>query len=317
MSSENKYKEEYGISPIDNTFVNINESSMKSIEQQSVDVEGYSLKGKSVDLQLETFQRSYQIEVLLSLVRNVLCWTALICIIVMLAEGKDSQKIEAYVLILAIICLSIGVGFHITRGYYDLTFKNPTIVNILLRDAISKEDFIRVMQQRQLSAPEVIIQVSLKDGSPSFGEASHWSRKGRKKTKEIVYNGWADQSSPINSISFREEKSHYITILKDYRCVDEDTQKSINNEIAEFKSETGYDQNFLRLTFEVLLQWKEADSSADIQSFLVYDGMKALIYQPLLYRISWFCALDSIYRIIFHLNTQSLDNYYLVKFIER
>ncbi len=151
----------------------------------------------------------------------------------------------------------------------------------------------------------------------SHADPNHWTRKGRKTVRELSYRGWADQSAAVNTIAYLEDGASWIVVAKDMRCVDDQSKKSIDGEIAEFRRDTGFDANAYFMNFEVNLQYKEADSSPDAEAFLMFDNGRALIYHMNLYKASWFLALDSICRIIFHLNTRRLEDYYIIKFIER
>ena len=204
------------------------------------------------------------------------------------------------------------------RAYNDLTFQKPTFIMDLLRDALSREEFYRKIQNRELSAPEIFAQVSLRGGAMSYEDTDHWTRSpGRKITKEITYRGWADQSKGVHTIPWPENKAVWVIVVKDFRCLDEDTMKSVEKEAADFRRETEFDKYSYYMNFEYILQWKESDSCPDAEPFLVFPDDRSSLYSIDVYRASMLLCLDSIYRIVFHILTKNVTDYFIVKFIER
>jgi len=244
----------------------------------------------------------------------------LVTLLIFISESQniDTWHVDKLALVSVLFAFGvIGLLFHIYRGYYDLTYQNPTVVALLLRDAMTVDDFIRRMQTYELTAPEVLIEVSLRCGAMSYGDPNHWTRGSRKTGKELVYRGWSDQSSGVRHISFPTEATSLIYVRKDFRLVDDASRISLEQEVADYRRETGYEENSYFMKMEYILNWKEADACPDVKSYLLFDSCRPYFYMYLFYKISWFCAMDSVYRIAFHLNTKHISDYTLVKFIER
>ncbi len=320
---QEKYPDtDVGVSPVDSSFVQMTDTGTNSLSLQGY-IEGSNIKQQFIAKAIKKINQRYITQILLSLLRNVLCWACLVTMIIMASAGSNfpnwhHENIAVVVIIFAMGLL--GVGFHAYRAYLDLSFENPTLIAQMLRDAISRDEFTRKIQNRQLSAPEVLIEVRLKSGAMSYDEPNHWTRSGRKKCKELEYRGWADQSPSVQQFKWPESGAAWIIVSKDFRCVDDATKNSLESEVLEFRKDTGYNDNSYFMDLEYILQWKENDSCPDCEFYLVYDDTRAAragLYNFDLYKASWILALDSLFRIVFHLRTKRMDDYFLIKFIER
>jgi hypothetical protein len=222
------------------------------------------------------------------------------------------------VVIIFFSCGLLGLGFHIARTYWELTFKYPTIVGRMISEALPREDFLRRVQNRQLSAPEIFLEVSLRSGTLSYEDPNHWTRLSRKTSRELTYRSWADQSESVQNFKWPPAgRPAWIVVAKDFRSVDSATQSSIEAEVTEFQKDTSYDSNPFYMNFNYRLQWKESDSCDDAEPFLIYDESTPILFTPKVYKASLFLALDAFYRIAFHLIIKRMEDYYIIKFIER
>ena len=316
--------------PVDTAFIKISETqevtpgvlngSIASQDGEG-DLDGFPLKYSVIRKSVRHIHRRAWSNVALAALRNVLTWACIVSLIVMMANASvmkywSHNKIAAVVVIFSVGLL--GLGFHVFRSYLDLSFKYPTVIGKLLRDAMSREEFVRTIQNRQMSPPEVAIEVALKGGAVSHESNTHWTRShGRRTRRELSYRGWADQSAPVSSFRWPEGRSAWLVVGKDFRSLDRATKNSIESEVAEIRSETGFDSNKYFMNLEYLLQWKESDSSDDAEMVLVFEDIRPGFYSVDLYKAFTLIALDSIYRAVFHILTRNLDDYYIVKYIER
>ena len=308
-----------GISPVDSSIMPSSDPSVTVIETP-VYIEGCPIKHKEVQKKADKIRQKYRLQIVFSVVRNLLCWCFLITLLILLAESTKLK--DWHVEKLAALCVffafgMVGLGFHIARCYYDLTFTNPTVIALMLRDAMTVEDFQHRLQTYELSAPEVLIEVSLRSGAMSYGEANHWTRGSRKTGKELVHRGWSDQSSGIRHVTFPADATSMIFVVKDFRLVDDSSRVSLEREVADFRRDSGYDNNPYFMHMEYILNWKDADACPDAQAHLLFDGCRPFFYTYEFYRVCWFLGIDSLYRIAFHLNTKHVEEYRLIKFIER
>ena len=316
-------------SPVDSAVIQVTEvEDLKSLEVSRTSIpddqitDGCAIKQYAIWKQSRKLHRKVYAQIAMALFRNIVCWTGLVCLIFLLSRASvafDHWGTPKLVVFVVIICAAfLTVGFHAHRTYLDLTFQKPTLVMDLLRDAVSREEFHRKIQDRELSAPEIFVEVSLRGGAMSYEDPNHWTRSpGRKTTKEISYRGWADQSKGVHTIPWPENGAAWIIVAKDFRCLDKETMTSVEKDAADFRKETEFDRNSYFMNFEYILQWKESDSCPDAEPFLVFPDERSNVYNVDVYRASMLLCLDSIYRIVFHLLTKNLNNYNIVKFIER
>ncbi len=296
--------------------------SQTSIPDDQIEGEGQDIKRYEIWKQVRKLHRKVYAQIAMAVFRNIMCWTCVVTFIVILAETSEIGNWNSVAIVLVVVLFSGGaltMGFHAHRAYLDLTFQKPTIVMDMLRDATSREEFNRKIQNRELSAPEIFVEVSLRGGAMSYEDPNHWTRSpGRKTTKELTYRGWADQSKGLQTSPWPEKGGAQIIVAKDFRCLDESTKKSIEKEAAEFRKDTDFDRNYYFMNFRYVLQWKESDSCEDAEVYLVLpEEGRAALYNVDVYRASWFLALDAVYRIVFHVCTKTMPDYYIVKFIER
>ena len=316
-------------SPVDSAVIQVSEvddskpidTSQTSIPEDQI-TEGCAIKQYAVWKQVRKLHRKVYAQIGMALFRNIVCWAGLICLIYLLSRASiafEQWGTPRLVLVVVIICSGfLTVGFHAHRAYLDLTFQKPTLIMDLLRDAVSREEFKRKVQNRELSAPEIFVEVSLRGGAMSYEDPAHWTRSpGRKTTKEITYRGWADQSKGVHTIPWPENGAAWIVVGKDFRCLDKDTWTSVEKDAADFRKDTDFDLNSYFMNFEYILQWKESDSCPDAEPFLVFPDERTNLYNIDVYRVSMLLCLDSLYRIVFHVLTKNMTDYYVLKFIER
>ena len=318
--------------PLDVAFIQINDNSVTSSPvpaavngdaTQDVDGggDGFPLKRRGIRKAVKHIHRRAWSNLALSALRNLLSWMCIISLVVMISQANvmhtwSHHQVAAIVVVFSVGLL--GLGFHIFRSYLDLTFKYPTVVGKLLRDALSREEFIRLIQNREMSPPEVAVEITLKSGAMSYEDPNHWTRtQSRKTRKELSYRGWADQSPGVGSFQWPDGKSAWVAIGKDFRCIDSVTLSSLESDVAEFRRDSGYDANKYFMTLEYILQWKESDSSDDAEMFLVFEDVRPGFYSMELYKACTLVAIDALYRAIFHIATRNLKDYYIVKFLER
>ncbi len=317
-------------SPVDSAVIQVTgiqdpglqDVSQASIPDDQITEGGCPLKQREITKKIRKLRRKAMAQIAMALFRNVLCWSGIVCLIVLLSQASivfEEWSTPRLVIIVMIICGGIlTIGFHAHRAYLDLTFQKPTLIMDLLRDAVSRDEFNRKIQNRELSAPEILMQVSLRGGTMSYEDPNHWTRSpGRKTTREVTYRAWADQSNGVHSITWPHDKSAWVIVAKDFRCLDNATMTSVNADATEFRKETDYERNTYYMDFEYVLQWREADSCPDAEPFLVFQDERAPLYNVDVYRASMLLCLDSVYRIAFHVLTARMDEYYVVKFIER
>ncbi len=314
-------------SPIDSAIIEVTtvespqNTSQNSIPDDQI-TEGCPLKQYEIWKKCKKLHRKAITQIVMALFRNILCWSGLFCLIVLMSQASiilDDWNTPKLVVVVVIICAGfLTLGFHAHRTFLDLTFQKPTLVMDLLRDAVSREEFNRKIHDRELSAPEIFLQVSLRGGAMSYEDPNHWTRSpGRKTTREISYRGWADQSKGVHSIPWPDDQAGWIIVAKDFRCLDSDTMTSVEKDAADFRKETDFDRNMYFMNFEYILQWKESDSCPDAEPFLVFPDERTSLYNVDVYRACMILCVDSIYRIVFHLRTRNMKNYYIKKFIER
>lgn len=322
-----------GTGPVDSAFIQVTDTGdvgtgntgsaepngNSQPEEESVD--GFPIKRAVIRKAVKHIHHRAWTNVALSALRNLLTWACIISFIVILANAS-SIKDWHHSQIAAAVCIFgiglFGVGFHVFRSYLDLSFKYPTVIGKLLRDAVSREEFLRLIQNRQMSPPEIAIEASLKSGAVSNENPTHWTRTSSRKTrKEIGYRGWADQSDPVSTFQWPEGRSAWVVVAKDFRSLDRATKNSIESEVAAFRRDSGYDASRYFMNLEYLLQWKESDSSDDAEMILIFEDIRPGFYSVELYKALTLIAMDSIYRLFFHIITKNLNDYYIVKFVER
>ena len=211
-------------SPVDSAVIQVSEvedskhidPSQTSIPEDQI-TEGCAIKQYAIWKQVRKLHRKVYAQIGMALFRNIVCWAGLICLIYLLSRASiafEQWGTPRLVLVVVIICSGfLTVGFHAHRAYLDLTFQKPTLIMDLLRDAVSREEFKRKVQNRELSAPEIFVEVSLRGGSMSYEDPTHWTRSpGRKTTKEITYRGWADQSKGVHTIPWPENGAAWIVV---------------------------------------------------------------------------------------------------------
>lgn len=308
-----------GIHPIDSIFVQFDGSDEPATLPQEQG-EGYPIKHTVIKRNIRRVYKDYQRQIWFSILRNVMCWMFLVSLIIIVSRSSELHSWPAGGAAAVAVCCGaglLGVVAHVYRGYRDLTFQKPTLVALMLRDAICRDDLERIIQNRQLSPPEIFIEVSLKSGALAQTDPTHWTRRGRKTCKELPYRSWADQSPSLQHFEWPTSGASWILVTKDFRCVDELSKHMLESEVTEFRKETGFDSNRFFMDIEFVLQWKENDSCPDIEAYLVLDDVRSAIYSIELYRASWIMALDSVIRILFHFKTKHLRNYAVLKYIEK
>ena len=131
----------------------------------ATEVDGFSIKQKKIIKHIDFINSCFWSESMLAIIRNVLYWCAVICIIILLANASDfsdwSHGRVAVVLIFLAAGL-LGAGFHASFVWSELASTGHTsVLGSMLFNPISKEEFQQVLIQRQLSAPEIFFEVSL------------------------------------------------------------------------------------------------------------------------------------------------------------
>lgn len=257
-----------------------------------------------------------------SVVRNVMCYCCLVSLVAILsASGGEFQLwlVDEKIIVLMLMCMGIvAIPFQVMHVVSEFKYKKPSLVLQMLMNQLSIDDFNRIIQACQLSPPDIYSEITLKSGSMSQEDPEHWTRTTRKTLRPLPYSGWADQSLSIRSLDWPDGKStSWIVVTKDFRSVDVETYNSIQNDIKEFSEENGYFASSYFMTRETVLQLTEVDALPDVQLFLVYDKLCPGFYNPQIYKVCLCICLDCLYQLLFHLLTPKMDNYSLVKFVER
>jgi len=307
-----------GVSPVDSSIVTLSDPSITVIDAH-IYIEGCPIKQAEIQKRASKLKQKYWLELCTSLLRNLLSWTCLITLLTLISNASsisDWPTDEVAILAFFFAAGVLGLSFHIYHCYVDLTFERPSQISLLLRDAMTQDDLKRRIQTYELSAPEILMEVSLKSGAMAYGDHNHWTRGNRKTGRELTYRGWADQSAGVGSIQLPAHTSA-ITITKDFRLVDDTSKTSFDAEVAEFRRDSGYDANAYFMHMEYVLNWKEADACHDVKTYLLFEDCRPYFYMLQAYRIASFLALDSLYKIAFHVNTARIPDYSIMKFIER
>ena len=188
----------------------------------------------------------------------------------------------------------------------------------MLFSPVTRVEFQQLMINRQLSAPEIFFEISLRSTAcVSISDENHWTRVARKTRHEMAYRGWADQSSSVQEIPWPTGRTTWMVVAKDFRCVDPQSQITMDAEMNEFQRESGFDPKCYSMSFDLSLQWKEHDSCFDAEPFFVVEDKLPILYHIYVYKIALFFGLDALYRLLFLLSVKRLEDYYIVKFIEK
>ena len=303
-------------------FTSVPLETRQSATEQASQIDGFTIKQKRIVKQVANIHKNYWKEFAFAILRNVLYWCAVVCILILLANVKDFSNWSNGTMAALIMVLGLGLlgaGFHAAHVCSELHRESGTsVLGQMLFSPITRDEFQQMMVSRQLSAPEIHFEVSLRSTAGiSSSDTNHWARVSRKLRREMTYRGWADQSSSVQGIPWVPGRASWMVVAKDFRCVDPQSQLAMDAEVSEFRRESGYDAKRYFMSFDLSLQWKEHDCCFDAEPFLIVEDKLPILYDVRIYKCLLFLGLDAFYRLLFFFSVKKMEDYFVVKFIEK